>query len=132
MKLQPELKSDEMVAEFLLESYHKMFNKKSGGFCLYIKKVKKSYEYIKYLQCAILRCKLDQLAAGKGMPRKRTMRPDDPRRLGSLIITVLSTLRHTTAPPASASAASRRACSFSGCCRSTSSACFLCLHNLLA
>ena len=61
-----------------------MFNKKSGGFCLYIKKVKKSYEYIKDLQCAILRCKLDQLAAGRGMPRKRAMRPDDPRRLGTL------------------------------------------------
>ena len=43
-------------------------------------KASKTYGYIPELQAMILQKRL----AGKGMPRRRTLRPDDPRRYGPL------------------------------------------------
>lgn len=61
--------------------YHKIYKKKSRKWSLYALKVEKDYSYIPDLQSAILRQKLN---ATGGMPRTRTMRPDDPRQLGVL------------------------------------------------
>ena len=43
----------------------------------------KQYSYIPELQRAIVKKRLD---SGTGLPRKQTMRPDDPRRLGVLAV----------------------------------------------
>ncbi|KAK0142690.1 hypothetical protein N1851_019380 [Merluccius polli] len=59
--------------------YGKVFNKKSRKWSLYTMKV--DYAYIPDLQKAILR---SRTTAHKGMPRQRTLRPDDPRQLGVL------------------------------------------------
>ncbi|KAK0151929.1 hypothetical protein N1851_006699 [Merluccius polli] len=61
--------------------YGKVFNKKSRKWSLYTMKVDKDYAYIPDLQKAILR---SRTTAHKGMPRQRTLRPDDPRQLGVL------------------------------------------------
>lgn len=47
---------------------------------LYTVKAAKTYAYIPELHARILQKRV----AGKGMPRKRSLRPDDPRRLGLL------------------------------------------------
>lgn len=47
---------------------------------LYTKKTSKTYGYIPELQTKILQKRL----AGKGTPRRRSLRPDDPRKYGPL------------------------------------------------
>ncbi|KAK0156439.1 hypothetical protein N1851_000275 [Merluccius polli] len=60
--------------------YRRLFKKNARRYMLYTVKTSKTYGYIPELQSFILRKRL----AGKGMPRQRTVRPDDPRRYGLL------------------------------------------------
>ncbi|XP_061580826.1 uncharacterized protein LOC133446766 [Cololabis saira] len=61
--------------------YRRYYNKKSKSWSVYALKEKKDYFYIPDLQRAILRRRLQ---SGGGLPRRQTLRPDDPRRLGLL------------------------------------------------
>ncbi|CAL9703628.1 unnamed protein product [Knipowitschia caucasica] len=61
--------------------YRKSYNKKSTTWSAYEMKEKKTYSYIPEIQKAILAVRLQ---SGKGLPRRVTMHPDDPRRLGVL------------------------------------------------
>ncbi|XP_041944101.1 uncharacterized protein LOC121706417 isoform X2 [Alosa sapidissima] len=61
--------------------YKKSYNKKSKNWAVYTIKEKKEYKYIPDLQKAILG---RRLKSGTGLPRKTTLRPEDPRRLGLL------------------------------------------------
>lgn len=65
----------------LLCSYRRKYNKKSKSWSVYTMKEKKQYTYIPEIQRAIL---ARRLRSGSGLPRKQTLRPDDPRRLGVL------------------------------------------------
>ncbi|CAM4570179.1 unnamed protein product [Leuciscus chuanchicus] len=65
---------------FVLSSYRQKYNKKSKSWSVYTMKVKQ-YTYIPEIQRAIL---ARRLGSGSGLPRKQTLRPDDPRRLGVL------------------------------------------------
>ncbi|CAL8404979.1 unnamed protein product [Boreogadus saida] len=60
--------------------YGKVYNKKSRKWSLYTLKQEKDYSYIKDLQSEILQKKL----SGGGVPRRRTLRPTDPRQYGVL------------------------------------------------
>ncbi|XP_059912256.1 uncharacterized protein LOC132461222 [Gadus macrocephalus] len=57
----------------------KKYNKNARRYSLYALKCEKSYDYIPELQVRIVN---GRVASGVGMPRKRTLRPDDPRQLG--------------------------------------------------
>ncbi|KAG5268956.1 hypothetical protein AALO_G00196720 [Alosa alosa] len=59
--------------------FRKKYNKNARRYSLYALKCEKSYGYIHELQARILK---GRVTSGVGMPRKRTPRPDDPRRLG--------------------------------------------------
>nr|XP_055049509.1 uncharacterized protein LOC129435004 isoform X2 [Misgurnus anguillicaudatus] len=61
--------------------YRRKYNKKSKSWSVYTMKEKKHYTYIPEIQRAIL---ARRLGRGSGLPRKQTLRPDDPRRLGVL------------------------------------------------
>uniref|UniRef100_A0AAV2JJ72 Uncharacterized protein n=1 Tax=Knipowitschia caucasica TaxID=637954 RepID=A0AAV2JJ72_KNICA len=58
--------------------YKTLYNKRSRQWSLYADKVLKDYSYIKDLQNKVLQCRI---STGKGIP-KRTLRDNDPRRLG--------------------------------------------------
>ncbi|XP_065109929.1 uncharacterized protein [Paramisgurnus dabryanus] len=60
--------------------YRRLYKKNARRYMLYTVKVSKTYGYIPELQARILQKRL----VGKGMPRRRTLRPDDPRRYGPL------------------------------------------------
>uniref|UniRef100_A0A671USX1 Uncharacterized LOC115574863 n=1 Tax=Sparus aurata TaxID=8175 RepID=A0A671USX1_SPAAU len=62
------------------KQYKRLYKKNARRYMLYTVKAAKTYAYIPELQARILQKRL----AGKGMPRKRSLRPDDPRRLGLL------------------------------------------------
>ncbi|CAL8398016.1 unnamed protein product [Boreogadus saida] len=62
------------------QRYGKVYNKKSRKWSLYTLKQEKDYSYIKDLQSEILQKKL----SGGGVPRRRTLRPTDPRQYGVL------------------------------------------------
>jgi hypothetical protein len=66
---------------FMLSSYRRKYNKKSKSWSVYTMKVKKQYTYIPEIQRAIL---ARRLGSGSGLPRRQTLRHDDPRRLGVL------------------------------------------------
>ncbi|XP_073669281.1 uncharacterized protein [Paramisgurnus dabryanus] len=59
--------------------FKKKYNKNARRYSLYTVKCEKSYAYIPELQARILK---GRFTSGVGMPRKRTLCPDDPRRLG--------------------------------------------------
>ncbi|XP_030268504.1 uncharacterized protein LOC115579134 [Sparus aurata] len=59
--------------------FRKKYNKNARRYSLYALKCEKSYCYISELQARILN---RRVTSGVGMPRKRTLRPDDPRQLG--------------------------------------------------
>ncbi|XP_067271162.1 uncharacterized protein [Pseudorasbora parva] len=59
----------------------RQYQKKSGRWTVYTMKEEKNYSYIPDLQAAILRKRLD---SDRGCPRRRILRPDDPRTLGLL------------------------------------------------
>ncbi|KAG1927355.1 hypothetical protein F2P79_024293 [Pimephales promelas] len=61
--------------------YKRAYNKKSKNWSVYTVKEKKDYKYIPDLQKAILG---RRLKSRTGLPRKTTIRADDPRRLGLL------------------------------------------------
>ncbi|XP_063076603.1 uncharacterized protein LOC134466651 isoform X1 [Engraulis encrasicolus] len=61
--------------------YRRKYSKKSEHWSVYAVKETKQYSYIPDLQRAIVKRRLE---SGTGLPRKQTMRPDDPRRLGVL------------------------------------------------
>ncbi|XP_049923334.1 uncharacterized protein LOC126404274 [Epinephelus moara] len=61
--------------------YRRYYNKKSKSWSVYTVKEKKDYSYIPDLQRGILR---KRLQSGGGLPKKQTLRPDDPRNLGVL------------------------------------------------
>uniref|UniRef100_A0A8C1WSE2 Uncharacterized protein n=1 Tax=Cyprinus carpio TaxID=7962 RepID=A0A8C1WSE2_CYPCA len=58
------------------KQYRRLYKKNARRYMLYAQKTSKTYGYIPELQAMILQKRL----AGKGMPRRRTLRPDDPRR----------------------------------------------------
>ncbi|KAF0039218.1 hypothetical protein F2P81_007453 [Scophthalmus maximus] len=60
-------------------SFRKKYNKNARRYSLYALKCEKSYGYIPELQAQIVK---GRVASGVGMPRKRALRPDDPRQLG--------------------------------------------------
>ncbi|XP_026133574.1 uncharacterized protein LOC113112325 isoform X2 [Carassius auratus] len=62
------------------KQYRRLYKKNARRYMLYTRKTSKMYGYIPELQAMILQKRL----AGKGMPRRRTLRPDDPRRYGPL------------------------------------------------
>ncbi|KAG5277666.1 hypothetical protein AALO_G00090020 [Alosa alosa] len=62
------------------KQYRRLYKKNARRYMLYTLKASKTYGYIPELQAMILQKRL----AGKGMPRRRTLRPDDPRRYGLL------------------------------------------------
>ncbi|KAG5268917.1 hypothetical protein AALO_G00217890 [Alosa alosa] len=64
--------------------YRCYYNKKSKCWSVYGLKEKKNYGYITDLQRAIVR---HRLRSGAGLPRRQTLRLDDPRRLGLLAAT---------------------------------------------
>ncbi|KAF1388644.1 hypothetical protein PFLUV_G00092440 [Perca fluviatilis] len=57
----------------------KKYNKNARRYSLYAVKCEKSYGYIPELQARILK---GRVTSGVGMLRRRTLHPDDPRRLG--------------------------------------------------
>lgn len=61
--------------------YRRLYNKHAKHYSVYAMKTAKSYAYIPDLQTMFVRSRLE---AGSGMPRGRSLRPDDPRRLGLL------------------------------------------------
>ncbi|KAK0147922.1 hypothetical protein N1851_012382 [Merluccius polli] len=76
------------------KQYRRLFKKNARRYMLYTVKTSKTYGYIPELQSFILRKRL----AGKGMPRQRTVRPDDPRRYGllpSVLAPTIKELLHT-------------------------------------
>ncbi len=60
--------------------YKRMYKKNSRRYSLYTVKTKKTYGHIPDLQARILQKRL----TSRGMPRRRSLRPDDPRRFGLL------------------------------------------------
>lgn len=66
---------------YFCSSYRRYYNKKSKNWSVCTLKEKKDYSYIPELQRAIVR---RRLGSRGGLPRKQTLRPDDPRRLGLL------------------------------------------------
>lgn len=60
--------------------YKRKYQKNSRRYSLHTVKVKKTYGHIPDLQARILQKRL----TSKGMPRRRSLRPDDPRRFGLL------------------------------------------------
>ncbi|ROL51087.1 hypothetical protein DPX16_14618 [Anabarilius grahami] len=62
------------------KQYKRKYQKNSRRYSLYTVKVKKTYGHIPDLQARILRKRL----TSKGMPRRRSLRLDDPRRFGLL------------------------------------------------
>lgn len=60
-------------------SFRRTYNKNARRYSLYAAKCEKSYDYIPELQGKIIE---RRVTSGVGMPRTRTLRPDDPRRLG--------------------------------------------------
>ncbi|XP_070404306.1 uncharacterized protein [Nothobranchius furzeri] len=67
------------LATFLLDRFKRKYNKNARRYSVYSLKSEKGYEYILVLQSKIIN---ERLARGVGMPRTRSMRDDDPRRLG--------------------------------------------------
>ncbi|XP_077092408.1 uncharacterized protein LOC143744606 [Siphateles boraxobius] len=63
------------------EMYRRVYKKNAKQYSVYARKTPKSYSYIGELQTLVVRCRLE---SGSGIPRTRTLRPDDPRRLGLL------------------------------------------------
>ncbi|XP_059418694.1 uncharacterized protein LOC132153932 [Carassius carassius] len=63
------------------EMYRRVYKKNAKQYSVYARKTPKSYSYIGELQTLVVRCRLE---SGSAMPRTRTLRPDDPRRLGLL------------------------------------------------
>ncbi|XP_041834095.1 uncharacterized protein LOC121635100 [Melanotaenia boesemani] len=61
--------------------YTRIFRKNAKRYSVYALKTPKTYGYIQALQTEVVKCRLE---ADKGMPRTRTLRPDDPRKLGRL------------------------------------------------
>uniref|UniRef100_A0A1A8MYH2 Uncharacterized protein n=1 Tax=Nothobranchius pienaari TaxID=704102 RepID=A0A1A8MYH2_9TELE len=59
--------------------FKRKYNKNARRYSVYSLKSEKGYEYIPVLQSKIIN---ERLARGVGMPRTRSMRDDDPRRLG--------------------------------------------------
>lgn len=57
------------------------YNKKTKTWSVYTVKTPKTYSYIPELQRSIL---TQRLTSGKGLPKTRPLRPDDPRTLGLL------------------------------------------------
>ncbi|XP_062380313.1 uncharacterized protein LOC134068643 [Sardina pilchardus] len=57
----------------------KKYNKNARRYSLYALNCGKSYDYIPELQARIVK---GRVGSGVGMPRKRTLCPDDPRQLG--------------------------------------------------
>jgi len=64
---------------FVNLSYRKKYNKNARRYSLYTMKCTKSYGYIPEIQARILKARV---TSGIRMPRKRSLRADDPRRLG--------------------------------------------------
>uniref|UniRef100_A0A1A8BJ85 Uncharacterized protein n=1 Tax=Nothobranchius kadleci TaxID=1051664 RepID=A0A1A8BJ85_NOTKA len=70
------------LVEFItlpLDRFKRKYNKNARRYSVYSLKSEKGYEYIPVLQSKIIN---ERLARGVGMPRTRSMRDDDPRRLG--------------------------------------------------
>lgn len=61
--------------------YRRLYNKKSKRWCVYSLKTTKDYMYIPELQRSIVRKRID---SAKGLPKRRPLKPDDPRALGNL------------------------------------------------
>ncbi|XP_067287194.1 uncharacterized protein [Pseudorasbora parva] len=61
--------------------YRRYYNKRSKSWSVYTMKEKKDYSYIPDLQRAIV---AKRMQSGGGLPRKLTLRTDDPRHLGLL------------------------------------------------
>lgn len=59
--------------------FKRKYNKNARRYSVYALKSGKGYEYIPELQARVLKARV---ASGVGMPRTRTIRDDDPRRLG--------------------------------------------------
>lgn len=59
----------------------RVYSKKSQRYRVYTVKEQKDYSYIPQLQTKILQ---SQLNSAGGLPRRRSLRPDDPRALGLL------------------------------------------------
>ncbi|XP_076150069.1 uncharacterized protein LOC143133954 [Alosa pseudoharengus] len=59
--------------------FRRLYNKHARRYSLYALKSEKTYEYISELQGKIIN---KRLTSGVGMPRRRSLRPNDPRRLG--------------------------------------------------
>jgi len=64
-----------------ISRYKRVYKKNAKQYSVYARKTPKSYSYIGELQTLVVRCRLE---SDSGIPRKRTQRPDDPRRLGLL------------------------------------------------
>lgn len=62
-----------------LISFRRLYNKNARRYSVYALKSEKNYSYIPELQERILK---RRLVTEVGMPRRRSLRPDDPRRLG--------------------------------------------------
>ena len=60
-------------------SFRRQYNKNARRYSLYVLKCGKTYDYIPDLQARIVKRRVTSEA---GMPRRRTLRLDDPRRLG--------------------------------------------------
>ncbi|KAF1384370.1 hypothetical protein PFLUV_G00117630 [Perca fluviatilis] len=62
------------------KQFRRLYKKNARRYSLYTLKTEKTYGYIPDLQARILLKRL----TGRGMPRLRSLRPDDPRRFGLL------------------------------------------------
>ncbi|KAG5280138.1 hypothetical protein AALO_G00085400 [Alosa alosa] len=62
------------------KQYRRLYKKQARRYSVYTVKAAKTYGHIPNLQARILHKRL----TGKGMPRRRSLRPHDPRRLGLL------------------------------------------------
>ncbi|KAM4736945.1 uncharacterized protein FYW61_004575 isoform 2-T3 [Anableps anableps] len=78
--------------------YRKLYNKKSRKWCLYAVKEEKEYRYIPQIQRAIVR---KRVAAGRGVSRPTTMKPNDPRQFGVLFVVPAPATQQLLKTPAS-------------------------------
>jgi len=60
-------------------SFKKLYKKNARRYSVYAMKTEKTYRYISELQGRIVN---NRITSGVGMPRRRSLRPDDPRQLG--------------------------------------------------
>ncbi|XP_039506908.1 uncharacterized protein LOC120470612 [Pimephales promelas] len=61
------------------EIFKKLYKKNARRYSVYAMKTEKTYRYISELQGRIVN---NRITSGVGMPRRRSLRPDDPRQLG--------------------------------------------------